>query len=172
MADRGLRLADTGRSWYEFEESAQRMRYAVEFVGHLSRERAEDYRRFLEDAGYRVFVKNINLNWNVGKVEYRPWADKGGRLASSRTTYNRELFLVEKPDDGTPFRLHTTYEDKISYYRAMRRPWLFLLLVFGAMGAAMRAPAALFFAGLGLAGSVYVSVQLGGLKRAAKTEEW
>ena len=123
MADRGLRLSRTEKLLYEFQPCAPgQYRYCVEFVAHLSREKAEDYARFLEDCGYRTWFKNANLNWNVGKVVGRPWAEPGGRLASNATTYNRELLIVEKENDGKPFRFHTALEDQIRYRKAQRWP--------------------------------------------------
>ncbi len=117
MSDGGLRLVRTEKLLYEFEPcDPGEYRYCVEFVAHLSRDRAEDYARFLEDCGYRVWFKNANLDWNVGKVEARPWAEPGGRLASNATTYNRELLIVEKKNDGKPFQLHSSNEDKARYY--------------------------------------------------------
>ncbi len=55
-----------------------------------------DYANFLEDMGYKVFFKNINLNYSVGKVRWRPWAERGGRIATNTTTFNREILIVEK----------------------------------------------------------------------------
>mgnify|MGYP000072607434 CR=1 FL=1 len=80
--------------------------------------------------GYKVFYKNINLNYSVGKVRLRPWAERGGRIATNATTFNRELLIVEKDNDGKPFELHTSYEDKENYYRNLRNPWLLILLMF------------------------------------------
>ncbi len=80
--------------------------------------------------GYKVFFKNINLNYSVGKVRWRPWAERGGRIATNTTTFNREILIVEKANDGKPFELHTSYDDKEKYYRNLRNPWLFLLLMF------------------------------------------
>ena len=37
-----------------------------------------------------------------GKVRLRPWAEKGGRIATNATTFNRELLIVEKDNDGKP----------------------------------------------------------------------
>ena len=54
----------------------------------------------------------------------------GGRIATNATTFNRELLIVEKSNDGKPFELHTSYADKEKYYRNLRNPWLFLLLLF------------------------------------------
>ena len=57
-------------------------------------------------------------------------AEKGGRIATNATTFNRELLIVEKDNDGKPFELHTSYEDKENYYRNLRNPWLLILLMF------------------------------------------
>ena len=57
-------------------------------------------------------------------------AEKGGRIATNATTFNRELLIVEKESDGKPFALHTDPEDKIQYYKSLRNPWftIFALL--------------------------------------------
>lgn len=172
MADRGLRLAATEKLLYQFEPCQPgAYRYCVEFVGHLSREKAEDYAQFLEDCGYRVWFKNMNLNWNVGKVEARPWAEPGGRLASNATTYNRELLIVEKENDGEPFQLHTTGEDKARYYRAQRRPALFLFAVMAPMAVLLRSWPAGIFAGLALVMLVWYQIVLMKLKKQAEIGE-
>ena len=75
MSEKGYRLVRTGRVLYEFEEcSPDEVTYCVEFIGEKSKENATDYADFLEDMGYKVFFKNINLNYSVGKVRLRPWA--------------------------------------------------------------------------------------------------
>lgn len=166
MADRGLRLSRTEKLLYEFQPCAPgQYRYCVEFVAHLSREKAEDYARFLEDCGYRTWFKNANLNWNVGKVVGRPWAEPGGRLASNATTYNRELLIVEKENDGKPFRLHTALEDQIRYRKAQRRPALFLLAVMAPLAALTRSWPAALFAALALAVLIRHQLALAGLKK-------
>ncbi len=135
MSAQGYRLVRTGKLMYEFEScSPNEVQYRVEFIGEKSRENAEDYRLFLEDMGYKVFYKNINLNYSIGKVRVRPWAEKGGRIATNSTTYNRELLIIEKENDGKPFMLHTSLGDRIRYYRMLRNPWIFFLVIFGAMG--------------------------------------
>ncbi len=172
MSDRGWRLARTEKLLYEFEpcEPGQ-YRYCVEFVGHKSREDADRYVRFLEDCGCRVFFKNVNLNWNVGKVKVRPWAEKGGRLASNATTYNRELLIVEKENDGRPFELHTTCEDRAWYLKDCRRPVLFLFVMMAAAGIWKRSWLAGIFAVLALAALVWYQIALAKLKRRSELEE-
>lgn len=131
MSERGYRLVRTGKMLYEFEEcKPNQVKYRMEFVGQKSKDNAQDYSNFLEDMGYKVFYKNINLNYSVGKVRWRPWAEKGGRIATNSTTFNRELLIIEKENDGKPFELYTSYEDKEKYYSNLRNPWLLILLMF------------------------------------------
>lgn len=142
MAAEGWRLVKTGQFSYTFEPCEPgTLQYCVEFVGQKSRNAAENYRTFLEDLGYRTFYKNINLNYTIGKVRLRPWANEGGQMATTATTYHRELLIVEKNADGQPFQLHTTYEDLAKYYRILRSPWLFFtvwMAVFGVVGMLLR----------------------------------
>lgn len=134
MAAKGFRLVKTGILSYEFEECApDAYCYTVEYVGDRSFEAEKDYKAFLEDMGYRVFYKNINLNWSFGKVTIRPWAEKGGVFSTSRSTYNRELLIVEKKNDGKPFELHTEKEDLADYYRRLSYPWYFMAFLMLAM---------------------------------------
>ena len=73
MSEKGYRLVRTGRVLYEFEECRpDEVTYCVEFIGEKSKENATDYADFLKDMGYKVFFKNINLNYSVGKVRLRP----------------------------------------------------------------------------------------------------
>lgn len=173
MAAKGYRLIRTDKLLYEFEECAPgQYQYRVEFIGLKSRENAADYADFLEDCGYRTFFKNINLNYSVGKVVVRPWAEKGGRIATNATTYNRELLIVEKEQDGKPFDLHTTYEDKASYYKQLRRPWLYLFLVAVLLGFALRSQVGAAFGGIALIVLVAYQIELVKLGKEAKTKEW
>ena len=172
MAENGYRLIRAGKLLYEFEECRPgQYQYCVEFIGQKSRKSADDYASFLEDCGYRVFFKNINLNWNVGKVEVRPWAEPGGRIATNSTTFNRELLIVEKENDGKPFELHTTYEDKQVYYKSMRRPWLFLFIVFAVLTAVMRQLVWGVFAVISLIALIVFQAELGKFKKQADIKE-
>ena len=97
MSEKGYQLVRTGTLLYEFEKcKPDEVTYCVEFIGEKSKENATDYADFLEDMGYKVFFKNINLNYSVGKVRWRPWAERGGRIATNTTTFNREILIVEK----------------------------------------------------------------------------
>lgn len=149
MAEKGCRLVRTGKAWYEFEDCEPgKYRYAVEFIGEKSGRAAADYAAFLEDCGYRVLFKNLNLDYSVGKVTVRPWAEKGGKIAATGGTYNKELLIVEKENDGKPFELHTTEEDVREYRRTVRKPWIF-------------AAAAVLFCALIAVGCVFFADSLG-----------
>lgn len=135
MAASGYRLIKTGKMLYEFARcSPGEYQYKVEFIADKSKENAHGYKIFLEDCGYTVFYKNANLNFSVGKVRYRPWAEKGGRIATNSSTFNKELLIVEKKNDGKDFVLHTTISDRIDYCKKWRNMWLTYLAMFLVMG--------------------------------------
>lgn len=173
MARQGLRLVETGKLSYTFAPCTPgQYQYRVEFVGQKSREGGEDYAAFLEEFGYRTFFKNINLNFSVGKVQARPWADQGGRLATNGRTYNRELLIVEGPGEE-PLQLRTTYEDRVGYCTTLQRPWLYAFLAALLFSALLESPAV----GLVLAAVCLVPLALfqrekAHLRRKARTQEW
>ncbi len=135
MSQKGYRLVKTHIGSYDFEECEPgKYVYAVEYIGNKSFKDGAEYKQFLEDCGYTVFYKNINLDYSFAKAEIRPWADKGGRIATDKGAHNKELLIIEKENDGKPFELHTTSEDKITYHRQLLKPALFVslpLLIFG-----------------------------------------
>ncbi len=172
IAEEGYRLIRTGKLLYEFEECKPcQYQYCVEFIGLKSKESATDYARFLEDCGYRVFFKNINLNWNMGKAVWRPWAEKGAKIATNSTTLNRELLIVEKEDTGEPFELHTTYEDKLNYYKSMRKPWVFFFIISAVLGIAVRQLVWGIFAGISLVSLIVFQLELRKFKKQADIKE-
>ena len=72
MSEKGYRLIRAEKMLYEFEEcKPDQVKYCVEFIGQKSKVDASDYHEFLEGMGYKVFYKNINLNYSVGKVRLR-----------------------------------------------------------------------------------------------------
>jgi hypothetical protein len=125
MAQKGYRLISTGKMTYDFEECQPgEYQYAVEFVAQQSFTSAKEYRTFLEELGYKVFYKNINLNFSIGKMKWRPYGRGMGQISTNPGSYNKELFIVEKKNDGKPFNLHTTNYDKANYYKPLRNAWL------------------------------------------------
>jgi len=137
MAARGFRLVRCGKLMYKFEQSAlAEYQYHVEFVGEKSYTKHTDYKRFLEDLGYRIICKNINLNWSIGKVRFRPWGDGAGKFATSPGAYSKELLIVEKRNDGKPFDLHTDTQDLAVYFKVFRNAY-FCVGVMGIVFAAL-----------------------------------
>lgn len=130
MSKKGYRLKHTGKLIYNFEEcESNKYIYCVDFVAHNSNKELKNYKQFLEDIGYRVMNKNANLNWSAGKIRLRFYGDRYGKIATSPGNYNKELLIVEKENDNKPFELHTTIEDKISYYKIQRNAYLTILLL-------------------------------------------
>lgn len=175
MAAEGWRLVRCGQASYEFEPSEPgAVQYAVEYVAHKSPQGVQDYKAFLEEMGCRVFYKNINWHYSVGKVKLRPWAEKGGRIAARRTTLDKELLIVEKRSNGKPFALHTTLEDRADLYREIVKPWLFFFGIFAGVGLLERMPALAAIGLLALAPALFYGLEAARLSWAAKTceESW
>ncbi|MBR2409336.1 MAG: DUF2812 domain-containing protein [Lachnospiraceae bacterium] len=121
MSDEGWRLVGTSISGYEFEECEKgKYRYKVAYIANRSKESAEEYVKALEACGYRVLYKNANLNYSTGKVEYRPWAEEGGRVATEKTTLHKELLIIEKENNETEFSLCATSEQRYESYNRLR----------------------------------------------------
>ena len=165
-------MVRTTQAMYEFEPCTPgQYQYCVEYVGETSKQGAGDYVRFLEGCGYRVFCKNINLDYTMGKVRFRPWAGQGGKIATNATTYNRELLIVEKVSDRKPFELHTTYEDKQRDCKNRRKPWLFLFVWSAAAGVIFRQKVWWLFAAVALTALIAFQVELAELKKQGKIQE-
>ena len=125
MAQKGYRLIRTGKMTYDFEKCKPgEYQYAIEFVAQQSFKSEKEYRTFLEALGYKVFYKNINLNFSIGKIKWRPYGRGMGQISTNPGSYNKELFIVEKKNDGKPFNLHTMNCDKANYYKPLRNAWL------------------------------------------------
>lgn len=135
MAAKGYRLVKCGRLFYEFEtcEPSEYV-YQIEYIGDKSKADGKDYASFLEEMGYKVFFKNVNLDFDIGNIYWRKLADKGSKFADYQTVMERALLIVEKKNDGTPFELHTTNDDKASYYAKFLVPYFLLFLLFAAIG--------------------------------------
>ena len=105
-------------------------------------------------------------------MRYRPWAEKGGRIATNNTTYNKELLIVEKEKDGKPFELHTSFEDKIQYYENLRKPYVIYFVLFLLTGVLTKV---LLFSLLGLIPLVPTLIyhhQVRTLKKEVISKEW
>ena len=101
----------------------------MEFVADKSYKSEKDYKSFLEDMGYKVLFKNANLNWSIGKVKWRLYGTGMGQISTNPGSYNKELLIVEKKNDGKPFDLYTSNKDKAVYYKKLRNVWLSLFVL-------------------------------------------
>lgn len=172
QAQKGFRLVKTGKLSYDFEPcDPGAYLYCVEYVGHMSQTESQEYKRFLEEIGYRVWYKNVNLQWSAGKVQYRPWANPGGRIATSSSTIDKELLIVEKENDGTPFVLHTSYEDRVRIAKQHRDPWLMMLVIFLVCSLVLQHPAFYIFSGITLIPAIILHLEYCALRKKAAIEE-
>lgn len=69
--------------------------------------------------------------WTAQWFETNVMGEKKKRRKRGFET-KRELLIVEKENDGKPFDLHTSYEDRANYYSNLRNPWLLLMLMLAA----------------------------------------
>lgn len=130
MASLGYRLIDTKKLKYEFETSnTNEYEYCLEFVGNKSNKQIDEYKLFLEQMGYNVFTKNINLNYSIGKISWRPYSRGIGQISTSPGNFNKEILIIEKKRDGKPFNIYSNYEDLINYYKPFRNMSLYLLII-------------------------------------------
>lgn len=124
MAGEGYRLVKVTKMMYEFEPCAPgEYRYCVEFAGEKSWNKLKEYKEFMEGMGYRTFAKNLQVNYSIGKVRWRPWGSGAGQISTNPGTFNKELLILEKKNDGMPFELHTTPSDLAAYYRPLRNAY-------------------------------------------------
>lgn len=130
MAKHGYRLIKVGKLTYEFEKcNPSEYIYCVEFVADKSNFEIKKYNNFLEnDIGYKSFRKNININWSFGKMKFRPWSN-GGKISTSPGSFNKELLILEKQNDGMDFNLHTSNDDLIKYLTPIRNMYLFTTIL-------------------------------------------
>ncbi|MFT4145077.1 MAG: DUF2812 domain-containing protein [Mobilitalea sp.] len=130
MAEQGYRLKKCGRLIYIFDVcSPGEYEYTVEYVGDKGYAEAKKYRQFLEDMSFRTFTKNININYSYGKIKWRPYAKGLGQISTSPGGYNKELLILEKRKDGTPFNLHTDLHDKLNLYRTVKRAYAWAVFI-------------------------------------------
>lgn len=130
MSSKGYRLVRTTRFMFEFEQcDPSKYQYAIDYVAHKSYKEMIKYKNFLEDLGYTVFTKNINSNYSFGKIRIRPYGKGAGKITTSPGSYNKELLIVERINNDKSFELHTTFEDKIQYYKPIRNAYLSIALL-------------------------------------------
>ena len=128
---------------------------------------------------YRFFggLLNAQAKW-LNKM-----SEKGYRLVrTGRVLYEFEEcspdevtycveFIGEKSNDGKPFELHTSYADKEKYYRNLRNPWLFLLLLFALFAIIKHSIVLGIFSLVSAIPSILYQLQIINVRQKAKTWE-
>lgn len=139
MAARGWRLSQCGIMSYEFEPCEPgAYQYAVELVGDKTASQVDRYRALLRELGHRSWTKNLNANYSVGHVRWRPWIKGRASIATSSgigdtSRWNQELLIVERPAEDEPFLLHSDAADRLACCRAAQRSYLWGVLVLAAL---------------------------------------
>ncbi|WP_207653884.1 DUF2812 domain-containing protein [Clostridium sp. BSD9I1] len=129
-AKEGFRLSKAGRFIYKFEKSEpMEYQYAVDYVGNKTISECKEYENFLGEVEIKYFEKTLNLGqFSVGRVKYRPYANPGGKMATSQGMINRELLILEKRNNGKPFGIYSNVRDKIMSLRERRKPYIYLFI--------------------------------------------
>ena len=123
MAHLGYRLEDTGKLSWRFRRcEKEKYQYKVEYVAHLSLKENQDEQQLFRDMGYRVWTKNMNLDWSAGKARLRPGAEGAG-IATKPGTIDKEILILERENTGESFQIHTVAADRAEYLRPMFRAW-------------------------------------------------
>lgn len=145
MVEKGYRLVNVGRFFYTFKNcKPKEYQYAIDYVGNKSYKELKEYQQFLEEIGIKYYEKPINIgqiSW--GKARLRPFANPGGRIATSKGMINKELLILEKKSDGKPFEIYSNIEDKIYRLKEIRKPLIYgeiFILLFAIMAIFMKRP--------------------------------
>lgn len=145
MVEKGYSLVNVGRFFYTFENcKPNEYQYAIDYVGNKSYKELKEYQQFLEEIGIKYYEKPINIgqiSW--GKARLRPFANPGGRIATSKGMINKELLILEKKSDGKPFEIYSNIEDKIYRLKEIRKPLIYgeiFILFFAVMAIFMERP--------------------------------
>nr|WP_288828760.1 DUF2812 domain-containing protein [uncultured Clostridium sp.] len=129
MVKKGWRLNKIQGHRYSFIKcQPEEFDYCVDCILNKSTSDANEYIEFLHEIGYKTFQTGINFNISAGKMKWRVGGSKLGHIDTSPGKYNKEILIVEKRKDEMPFRLHTSKEDTLDYYRSLRN--LYLPVVF------------------------------------------
>lgn len=145
MAEKGYRLVNVGRFFYTFENcEPNEYQYSIDYVGNKNYKELKEYEQFLEEIGIKYYEKPINIGqFSWGKARLRPFANQGGRIATSKGMINRELLILEKKNNRKPFEIYSNIVDKIYRLKEIRKPLIFgeiIILFFAIMGIFMGNP--------------------------------
>lgn len=129
-AAEGLKLLKAGSIFYEFEKCKPgQYQYAVDYVGNMSDQQRIEYEKFLDDMDISYYQKSLNIGqFSLGRVKYRPYANRGGKLATSKGMINKEILILEKENSGSTFNIYNNLKDKIVALKERMKPHYYLLI--------------------------------------------
>lgn len=135
-ADKGFRLIGINGCMYTFEKTEKRFRYAVQFIGANSYKNNKQYVDMLQESSLNVFLVPINqLNFNYGKMRFRPYVEGIDKVSTSLNGYNKEFLIVEMYEKEFT-ELLTDKDDLIYCYSGIRNAYMqgliciFMLFIF------------------------------------------
>ena len=118
-------------------------------------------------------------SWHPNKAEKA--AHGGDRKSTDAKSSSLKANLMVMPNilprlyqSGSaerPFELHTSYADKEKYYRNLRNPWLFLLLLFALFALIKHSLALGIFSLVSAIPSILYQIQIIVVRQKAKTWE-
>lgn len=130
MSQNGYRLVKCGKLIYEFEKcTPNKYEYAVELVGQMSERKRKEYQDLFEELEYKVFTKNLNINFSFGKIKFRPWGNGWGKITTSPGSYNKELLIIETLKSGSKLEIHTDITDKLLAYQNVINSLLYAVIM-------------------------------------------
>jgi hypothetical protein len=130
MSQNGYRLVKCGKLIYDFEKcTPNKYEYAVELVGQMSERKRKEYQDLFEELEYKVFTKNLNINFSFGKIKFRPWGNGWGKITTSPGSYNKELLIIETLASDSKFEIHTDIEDKLIAYQNVINSLLYAVIM-------------------------------------------
>lgn len=135
MSKKGYRLVKASRFFYYFEESTpNKYKYTVQFIMDKTNKELKNYYKTLQDLDMNYFTKNVNIGkFSFAEIKVRPYIKNRAMLATSPGRINKELLILEKLDDGKPFKIYNNTNELIEYFKNIRNTFAFtdlFLLVF------------------------------------------
>ncbi|GGF61310.1 hypothetical protein GCM10010912_03160 [Paenibacillus albidus] len=122
MGSEGWRLVQVKQSFYTFETCKPgEFIYKIQFVADQSMQQLNQYKDYLGDLGIRHFSQGLNIGkFAIGNKRWRPYGKGATSFASLPGNINSELLIMEKRNDGIPFRIFSERGEEIKYYSKMR----------------------------------------------------
>lgn len=140
MSSIGNRLVDTGKMSWDFEPCSRgKYEYRVEYAGQLNLEKNENYLQYFRDKGYNVLTKPLNLNFSLGKAQIRTDDEGEPMVVTKNNVLDKEIIIIEKLADGTPFDIPTNNLDRTRYLKPLFRTWIVLSVLMAALAIFMYA---------------------------------